>query len=88
MARTLRLVREDRELLIGAKGMKGLAEEPAPAEGKLRKALEEVLKAKLPAPNALIEAARLRVGARGGGAKGRTPPTGRAPTGRAGPAMR
>ena len=83
LARTLRLVREDRELLIQAKGMKGLAEELAPAEGKLCKALEEVLKAKPAVPNALIEAVRLWVGARGGRARART-----LPTGKAGPAMR
>ena len=83
LARTLRLVREDRELLIQARGMKGLTEELVPAEGKLCTALEEVLKAKPAAPNALIEAARLWVGTKGGRTKARTPPTGRA-----GPAMR
>ena len=63
--------------------MKGLAQELAPAEGKLCKALEEVLTAKPAAPNALIEAARLWTGARGGRTKERTPPTGKAE-----PAMR
>ena len=83
LARTLRLVREDRDLLIQSRGMKGLAEELAPAEGKLCSALEEVLKVEPAAPNALIEAARLWVGARGGRTRSRTPPTGGA-----GPAVR